>query len=74
MGKRYQIFADYFQFYVWDAGERPNPPEHFDDEDMQRRIKAAPFVVVRQRPARVPAAALPLVDDDGGRAVPARRR
>jgi hypothetical protein len=48
VGKRYQIFADYFQFYVWDAGERPNPPEHFDDEDMQRRIKAAPFVVVIQ--------------------------
>ena len=44
----YQIFADYFQFYLWDAGERPNPPEDYDDDDIRRRIKAAPFVVVIQ--------------------------
>lgn len=44
--KRYQIFADYFQFYLWDADERPNAPDDYDDEDVRRRIKAAPFVVV----------------------------
>ena len=32
VGKRYQIFADYFQFYMWDAGEPPNPPKDFDDD------------------------------------------
>ena len=48
MIKRYQIFADYFQFYLWDADERPNAPEDYDDEDIRRRIKTVPFVVVIQ--------------------------
>ncbi len=48
MIKRYQIFADYFQFYLWDADERPNAPEDYDGEDIRSRIKAAPFVVVIQ--------------------------
>ena len=69
---RYQIFADYFQFYLWDADKRPNAPEDYDDEDIRRRIKAAPFVVVVQpvRNMEVPveievASALPpLVLDD----------
>lgn len=51
MIKHYEIFADYFQFYLWDAIERPNAPEDYDDEDIRRRVKAAPFIVVIQ-PAR----------------------
>jgi hypothetical protein len=49
--KRYEIFADYHQFYLWDHGEKPDAPTDYDDADVARRIKAAPFVVVIQ-PAR----------------------
>ena len=48
MIKRYENFADYFQFYLWDAEKQPNAPDDYDDEDIHRRIKAAPFVVVIQ--------------------------
>jgi hypothetical protein len=46
--KRYEIFADYFQFYLWDEGERPEAPTDYTEEDIRRRIKAAPFMVVIQ--------------------------
>lgn len=46
--KRYDVFSDYFQFYLWDEGERPDAPTDYTDEDTGRRIKAAPFVVVIQ--------------------------
>jgi len=46
--KRYDVFADYFQFYLWDEGERPEAPTEYTEEDTYRRIKAAPFVVVIQ--------------------------
>jgi hypothetical protein len=49
--KRYEVFADYFQFYLQDEGERPEAPIEYTDEDIDRRIKAAPFLVVIQ-PAR----------------------
>ena len=48
MKKHYEIFADYHQFYLWDHGESPEPPIDYDDDDIKRRIKAAPFVVVIQ--------------------------
>jgi hypothetical protein len=46
--KRYEIFADYYQFYLWDEGERPEAPTDYTEEDICRRIKAAPFMVVIQ--------------------------
>jgi len=48
MDRRYEIFADYFQFYLWDAGEMPEPPTDYVETDLRARIKAAPFVVVIQ--------------------------
>src|SRR5215471_5201358 len=41
-----EVFADYFQFYVWDAGVSPLAPEDYTDEDVRRRVKVAPNVVV----------------------------
>lgn len=46
--RQYEIFADYHQFYLWDHGTNPAPPNDYTDEDITRRIKAAPFVVVIQ--------------------------
>lgn len=46
--KRYDVFADYFQFYLRDEGEGPDAPTDYTDEDIRRRIKAVPFVVVIQ--------------------------
>lgn len=48
MRKRYQVFADYHQFYLWDHGESPAPPHDYTDDDVARRIKAAPSLVVIQ--------------------------
>jgi hypothetical protein len=45
---RFHLFADYFQFYVWDAGVEPSPPVDFTDDDVRRRVKVAPNVVVIQ--------------------------
>lgn len=42
------VFADYHQFYVWDAGTNPSAPEDYTDEDVQRMVKVAPNVVVVQ--------------------------
>jgi len=46
--RQYSIFADYFQFYLWDAGAMPEPPTDYAEADLRNRIKAAPFVVVIQ--------------------------
>ena len=46
--RRYDIFADYFQFYLWDEGARPDAPTDYTDEDVARRIVAAPFLLVIQ--------------------------
>lgn len=46
--RRYEVFADYFQFYLRDEGERPEAPIDYTEEDVGRRIKAAPFVIVVQ--------------------------
>jgi hypothetical protein len=48
MTRHYEIFADYFQFYLWDADEKPEPPTDYSDTDVQARIKAAPFAIVVQ--------------------------
>jgi hypothetical protein len=46
-----KVFADYFQFYVWDAGADPQPPEEYTDDDIRQMVKTAEHVVVIQ-PAR----------------------
>lgn len=48
MKRSYTIFADYHQFYLWDKEISPDAPTDYIDEDVQRRIKAAPNVVVIQ--------------------------
>jgi hypothetical protein len=40
-----EIFADYFQFYLWDANA-PHAPVEWTDRDVANRIKVAPNVVV----------------------------
>ncbi len=48
MIKRYTVFADYHQFYLWDHGRSPDATMDFTEADVRARIKAAPFVVVVQ--------------------------
>lgn len=48
MIKQYNVFADYYQFYLWDHGASPDAPTSYTDLDCTRRIKAAPFTVVIQ--------------------------
>jgi hypothetical protein len=43
-----EVFADYHQFYLWDAGMNPQAPEEYTDEDVERMVKVAPHVVVVQ--------------------------
>ena len=45
---RFEIFADYHQFYVWDSGVGPSAPEDYTDDDVRSRVKVAPNVVVVQ--------------------------
>lgn len=47
----HQIFADYHQFYLWDKNAVADAPTDYNEEDIRRRIKAAPHVVMIQ-PAR----------------------
>ena len=44
----FELFADYFQFYLWDEERAPEAPTDYTDEDVARRLKAAPHVVVVQ--------------------------
>jgi hypothetical protein len=48
MKRTYSILADYHQFYLWDRGASPDAPTEYTDIDIERRIKAAPNVVVIQ--------------------------
>jgi hypothetical protein len=43
-----EVFADYFQFYLQDAGIQPSAPLDYTDDDVRRRVKVAPNVVVVQ--------------------------
>ena len=36
------VFADYFQFYLWDAGTNPRAPVHYAPPDGERRLKTGP--------------------------------
>ncbi|MDG3007222.1 hypothetical protein [Paludisphaera mucosa] len=44
----FEVFADYHQFYLWDRGMTQEAPEEYTDEDVRRRIKTGPHVVVIQ--------------------------
>jgi hypothetical protein len=46
--RQLQVFADYHQFYLWDPAKRPEAPTDYTEEDVKRRIKADPYVVVIQ--------------------------
>ncbi|TDR94801.1 hypothetical protein [Enterovirga rhinocerotis] len=48
MIRRYEIFADYHQFYLWDHARQPSSALDYTDEDVRRRIKASLFIVVVQ--------------------------
>lgn len=43
---KFQVFADYHQFYLMDAGVEPNIPEEVTEQDMLRRLRTAPHIVV----------------------------
>lgn len=45
---RIEVFADYHQFYLWDREMTSTAPEDYTDEDVIRRIKVGPNVVVIQ--------------------------
>jgi hypothetical protein len=46
--KQFDLFADYHQFYLWDAGKKPEAPEDYSQQDIERRIKIGLHVVVIQ--------------------------
>ncbi len=41
----FSVFADYYQFYLWDEEASPEPPINWTDEDVARRLKAEANVV-----------------------------
>jgi hypothetical protein len=43
--KTLELFADYYQFYLWDGGVKPQAPEDYTDDDTRHRIKAGPNVL-----------------------------
>ena len=43
-----QVFADYHQFYLWDAGVGPSAPGDYTAADIRRLVKVSPNVVVVQ--------------------------
>lgn len=44
----FDVFADYHQFYLWDPGMTAEAPTDYTDEDVRRRVKTGPHVVVIQ--------------------------
>lgn len=54
--QRFNLFADYHTFYFMDDDVQPEIPSKVTDEDVRRRIKVAPHIVVvySERSATVP--------------------
>jgi len=46
--RKFERFADYHQFYLWDPSTNPLAPQNYTNEDVDRRIKVGPHVVVIQ--------------------------
>jgi hypothetical protein len=61
------VLADHHQFYLWDPGMTNRAPEDYTDDDVRRRIKTGPHVVVVQpeRATSVPVE-VEVRDDDPG--------
>lgn len=45
---KFQVSADYHQFYLMDASIEPNIPEEVTEQDILRRLRTAPHIVVFQ--------------------------
>lgn len=45
---RYEVFADYFQFYLRDAEVQADPPIDYVEADLVLMVKAVPHLVVIQ--------------------------
>ena len=43
---KFDIFADYFQFYLNDAEKSPPAPEDWTDDDAKKRLKVIPYLIV----------------------------
>jgi len=43
---KFQVSADYHQFYLMDASIEPNIPEEVTEQDILRRLRTAPHIVV----------------------------
>ncbi len=50
----FDLFADYFQFYLWDEVMAPGAPTGYPEADVACRLKAAPHVVRRQNESKPP--------------------
>jgi hypothetical protein len=48
LSKQLEVFADYHQFYLWDSAMSLLAPEEFNEDDVARRIKTGPNIVVIQ--------------------------
>ncbi len=48
----FELFADYFQFYLRDEGVDPEAPTDWEDVDVQRRLKVVASIVVVVCPIR----------------------
>jgi hypothetical protein len=48
-----EIFADYHQFYLWDADTSPEPTTQFTSTDIERRLLTSPNVVTIQTERKV---------------------
>jgi SnoaL-like polyketide cyclase len=44
--REFNLFADYFQFYLWDPEADPVPPVEWTDREVANRMHTSPHVVV----------------------------
>jgi hypothetical protein len=47
-GRKFELLADYYQFYLWDRGMDPEAPVDYNERDVQCRVKTGPNVLVIQ--------------------------